>query len=74
MTIYMLANQPLNFQKGIVWVAQVKPEMGRRVLLESVNGKSPPVTQKNLHTVSKLLTKKTCYFRAVMGRTLQLFT
>lgn len=28
MTIYMLANQPLNFQKGIVQVARVKPEMG----------------------------------------------
>lgn len=60
----MLANKPLNFQKGIVWVAQVKPEMGRGVLPESVNGKCPAVTWKNLQTVS-MLTKK----RAVMGTT-----
>lgn len=55
----MLANKPLNFQKGIEWVARAKPEMGRRVLLESVNGKCPPVTWKNLHTVSVLTKKKT---------------
>lgn len=57
-TIYMLANKPLKFQKGIGWVAQVKPEMGRKVSPEIVNGKSPPVIQENLHALSKALARK----------------
>lgn len=57
-TIYMLPNEPLKFQKDIGWVAQVKLEMGRKVAPKIVNGKSPPVIQENLHTLSKALARK----------------
>lgn len=63
----MLANEALKFQKGIGWVAQVKPETGRKVSLEIVNGKSTPIIQENLHSLSKGVSKKICYLRVELG-------
>lgn len=67
----MLANEALKFQKGIGWVAQVKPETGRKVSLEIVSGK---VIQENLHSLSKALARKSAIWEWSWGGTFKLFT